>query len=60
MSLNTAKTNYVVIAIFSVAVTAMYWFAADPPSPWFFAVTGAGALFSIGVTIYKKRKGKLA
>ncbi|HEY6803388.1 MAG TPA: hypothetical protein VI306_07400 [Pyrinomonadaceae bacterium] len=56
---NSAKLNYVIIAIGFPAITAMYWFAADPPSPWIFAVTGAGALFSIGVTIYRKRKGTL-
>jgi hypothetical protein len=60
MNLNTAKTNYVLIAIVFPAITAMYWFAADPPSPWIFAVTGGFALFSIGVTIYRKRKGTLA
>jgi hypothetical protein len=41
------------------AITAMYWFAADPPSPWIFAVTGAGTVFGIGTIIYRKRKGTL-
>lgn len=55
----SAKTNYFVIAIGFAAILIMYWFAADPPSYWIFPIVGAGVLFSIGATIYKRRKGSL-
>ena len=54
-----ASTNYIAIAVVFSAITLTYWLAADPPSPWIFAITGAGVLFSIGVTLYKKRTGRL-
>ena len=54
-----ALTNYIAIAIAFSALTLMYWLAADPPNPWILAVTGAGVLFSIGITLYKKRTGRL-
>jgi len=58
--MSSAKTNYLVVVLGFAAITIMYWVAADPPSPWILAITGAGALFGIGVTIYKKRKGQLS
>jgi hypothetical protein len=54
-----ASINYIVIAIAFSAITLMYWLAADPPSPWILAITGAGVLLSIGITLYKKRAGRL-
>lgn len=54
-----AITNYIAIAAVFSAITLMYWLAADPPNPWILAVTGAGVLFSIGMTLYKKRTGRL-
>ena len=55
--MKTIRTTYIVIAVGFSAITLMYWLAADPPNPWIFAVTGEGALFSVGVTLYRKRKG---
>ena len=54
-----ASTNYIVIAVAFSAITLMYWLAADPPNPRILAITGAGVLFSIGITLYKKRSGRL-
>ena len=54
-----ASTNYIVIAVAFIAITLSYWLAADPPSPWIFAITGAGVLFSVGITLYRKRAGRL-
>jgi hypothetical protein len=54
-----ASTNYIVIAVVFSAITLMYWLAADPPNPWVLGITGAGVLFSIGTTLYKKRTGRL-
>jgi hypothetical protein len=49
--------RYLVIVIAFSAITISYWVAADPPNPWIIAITGAGALASIGITIAKKRAG---
>jgi len=46
-----------VIVIGILAITASYWFAADPPNPWFLAIAAAGLLVSIGITIAKTRAG---
>lgn len=54
-----AVTNYIAIAVVFSAITLMYWIAADPPNPWILAITGAGVLFSIGITLYKKRSRRL-
>lgn len=54
-----AMTNYIAIAVAFSALTLMYWLAADPPNPGSLAVTGAGVLFSIGITLYKKGAGRL-
>jgi hypothetical protein len=54
-----ATTNYIAIAVAFSVLTLMYWLAADPPNPWILAITGAGVLFSIGITLYKKRTGRL-
>jgi hypothetical protein len=48
---------YLAILVGLSAITGMYWWAADPPNPWIFAVTGAGALASIGIMIYRTRAG---
>lgn len=55
--LNKTTPYYLAIVIALFAITGMYWWAADPPSPWIFAVTGAGALASIGIMIYRTRAG---
>lgn len=49
--------RYLVIVIGFSAIAASYWFAADPPNRWFLAITAAGILVSIGITIAKDRWG---
>lgn len=49
--------RYLVIVVAFSIITLSYWFAADPPNPWIFAVAAAGILVSIGITIAKKRAG---
>ena len=51
------KLAYIVMIVTLSAITAMYWWAADPPSPWVFAITGGGALVCIGIIIARKRAG---
>ena len=51
------RSRYIVIVIGILAITASYWFAADPPNPWFLAIAAAGLLVSIGITIAKTRAG---
>jgi hypothetical protein len=50
-------SRYIVIVIGIAAITGSYWFAADPPNPWIFAIAAAAILVSIGITIAKKRAG---
>lgn len=50
-------TRYVVLIIGFLVIAASYWLTADPPNPWFLAITAAGILVSIGITIAKKRAG---
>ena len=54
--MNALTVRYLVIVGFS-AITVSYWLAADPPNPWFLAITAAGILVSIGMTLAKKRAG---
>jgi len=51
------RSRYIVIVIALAAITASYWFTADPPNPWFLAIAAAGLLVSIGITIAKTRAG---
>jgi len=51
------RTRLIVIVIGIVAITASYWFAADPPNPWVLAIAAAGILVSVGITIAKRRAG---
>jgi len=51
------RYRYIVIVIAFTVLTVTYWFAAVQPSPWIFAITGAGILVSIGITIAKNRAG---
>ena len=51
------KLAYIVTAVTLSAITLMYWWAADPPSPWIFSLTGGGALLCIGIIIARKRWG---
>jgi hypothetical protein len=51
------RTRYIVIVIAIVGITASYWFAADPPNPWFLAITAATLIVSIGITRAKTRAG---
>lgn len=50
--------RYLVIVIGFLAIAASYWFAADPPNPWLLAITAAGIMVSIGITIAKNRSGR--
>ena len=49
--------RYLAIVVGFSAITISYWFTADPPNPWIFAIAAAGVLVSIGITIAKKRAG---
>ncbi len=49
--------RYVVIAIAITIITSSYWFMADPPSPWIFAIAAAGILVSVVITNWKTRHG---
>ncbi len=51
------RLAYIVTAITLSAITAMYWWAADPPNPWIFGVTGGGALLCVGIILAKRRAG---
>ena len=51
------RSRYIVIVVGIAAITGSYWLAADPPSPWIFAIAAAAALVSIGVTVDKTRAG---
>ena len=51
------RNRYIVIVIGIAAITGSYWVAADPPNPWFLAVAAAGLLVSIGITVFKNRRG---
>ena len=51
------KLAYIVTGIGLAGITLMYWLAADPPSPWIFAITGGGELACIGIIIARKRAG---
>ncbi|HEX2271724.1 MAG TPA: hypothetical protein VHH35_19415 [Pyrinomonadaceae bacterium] len=51
------KTHYAVIAVTLSAITIMYWWAADPPDPWFLSFMFAAALVCIGITIARRRAG---
>jgi len=55
--MNTSTGRYIVIVVGNSLITVAYWFAADPPSPWIFAIAGAGILCGIGITVAKKRAG---
>ena len=55
--MNPLTVRYLAIIVGFSAITVEYWLAADPPSPWFLAVTAAGILVSIGITLAKKRAG---
>jgi len=55
--MNTTTVRYIVIGVFISLVTISYWLAADPPSPWIFAIAAAGLLCGVGITIAKKRAG---
>ena len=55
--MNKTTPYYLAILVGLLAITGMYWWAADPPNPWIFAVTGAGALACIGIVIYRTRAG---
>ncbi len=52
-----ATMRYLVIVIAISIITILYWVAADPPSPWIFAIAAAGILVSVGITIAKGRAG---
>lgn len=49
--------RYIAIVIGFAAIAFSYWFAADPPNPWIFAIAAAGILVSVGITIAKNRAG---
>jgi hypothetical protein len=49
--------RYVVIFVAIATITGSYWFMAQPPNRWIFAIAAAGLLGSFGITIYKKRAG---
>jgi hypothetical protein len=53
---NTAMRYLAIVVGFSV-IAFSYWFTADPPSPWIFAIAAAGILVSVGITIAKTRAG---
>ena len=55
--MNALTVRYLVIVVGFSAITVSYWLAADPPNPWFLAITAAGILVSIGITLAKKRTG---
>lgn len=55
--MNSLTIRYLVIVVGFSAITVSYWLAADPPSPWILAITAAGILVSIGITLAKKRAG---
>lgn len=55
--MNPLTVRYLAIVVGFSAITVEYWLAADPPSPWFLAITAAGILVSIGITLAKKRAG---
>jgi hypothetical protein len=48
---------YIVTVIMLSAITAMYWWAADPPNPWIFCLTGGGAMACLGIILAKRRAG---
>ena len=51
------KQAYIVTATTLLAITLMYWWAADPPNPWIFGVTGCGALLCIAIIVIRRRAG---
>jgi len=51
------KLSYIVTLVTLLLITLMYWFSADPPSPWIFAITGAGALVCFGIILARRRAG---
>ena len=51
------RNRYIVILIGIAAIAGSYWLAADPPNPWFLAIAAAGLLVSIGITVFKNRRG---
>ena len=55
--MNSLTIRYLVIVVGFAAITLSYWLAADPPNPWILAITAAGILVSIGITLAKKRAG---
>lgn len=55
--MNSLTVRYLVIVVGFSAITVSYWLAADPPNPWFLAITAAGILVSVGITLAKKRAG---
>ena len=55
--MNSLTIRYLVIVVGFSAITVSYWLAADPPNPWILAITAAGILVSIGITLAKKRAG---
>lgn len=55
--MNPLTIRYLVIVVGFSAITVSYWLAADPPNPWILAITAAGILVSIGITLAKKRAG---
>lgn len=55
--MNSLTIRYLVIVVGFSTITVSYWLAADPPNPWILAITAAGILVSIGITLAKKRAG---
>ena len=51
------KQSYIVTAVTLLAITLMYWWAADPPNLWILCLTGGGALLCVGIIVYRRRAG---
>ena len=50
-------THCIVVIVGFSAIAITYWIAADPPNPWFLAITLAGLLFGLGTIIARHRAG---
>lgn len=51
------KLPYILTPVTLSLITLMYWLAADPPSPWIFAITGGGAIVCFGIILARRQKG---
>jgi len=55
--MKASTQGYIWSVVTNSLITITYWLAADPPSPWIFALTGAGILVCFGIIKARTRAG---